>query len=165
MLHGIIYARHAKKLDIDPHRDMAAEARSYFGTGTQLQEMYVTPVLTSSEWDTLAECAKWSRANAATLVDTHWIGGDPKQLEPYGWASWVNGKGILTLRNPSDRRRRFPLDVQHAFELPPDTPRNYAARSPWAGHGADSEILLEAGREYAIELDPFEVLTLEAMPR
>jgi hypothetical protein len=165
MLHGIIYARHAKKLDIDPHRDMAAEARSYFGTGTQLQEMYVTPVLTSSEWDTLAECAKWSRANAATLVDTHWIGGDPKQLEPYGWASWVNGKGILTLRNPSDRRRRFPLDVQHAFELPPDTPRNYTARSPWAGHGADSEILLEAGREYAIELDPFEVLTLEAMPR
>jgi hypothetical protein len=165
MLHGVIYARHARKLDIDPHRDLAAEVRSYFGTGTQLQEMYVTPVLTSSEWDTLAECAKWSRANAATLVDTHWVGGDPKQLEPYGWASWANGTGIVTLRNPSDRRQRFALDVQSAFELPPDAPRSYGARSPWKGEDANAELRLTAGRESTIELAPFEVITLEATPR
>jgi hypothetical protein len=127
--------------------------------------MYVTPVLTSDEWDTFAECAKWSRANAATLVDTHWIGGDPKQLEPYGWASWVKGKGIVTLRNPSDKRQSFALDVQRAFELPQDAPRNYTARSPWEAQRADRQMLLTAGREVAIELDPFEVLTLEATPR
>lgn len=164
MLHGIIYARHAEKLDIDPHRDFSAEVRSYFGTGTQLQEMYITPVLTSDEWDTLAECAKWSRSNAATLVDTHWIGGDPKQLEPYGWASWSGGKGIVTLRNPSDGPRRFALDVQRAFELPPDAPRNYTARTPWSRAGADQQLQLVAGQERSIDLAPFEVLTLEAAP-
>jgi hypothetical protein len=165
MLHGIIYARHAKRLDIDPHHDFSAEVRSYFGTGTQLQEMYVTPVLTSEEWDTLAECAKWSRANAATLVDTHWIGGDPKQLEPYGWASWAGDNGIVTLRNPSDQPRRFALDVEHAFELPPDAPRSYTARSPWARDRGSEQLLLTAGQEHAIDLAPFEVLTLEAKPR
>jgi hypothetical protein len=165
MLHGIIYARHAKRLDIDPHRDFSAEVRSYFGTGTQLQEMYVTPVLTSEEWDTLAECAKWSRANAATLVDTHWIGGDPKQLEPYGWASWADGKGIVTLRNPSDGPRRFALDVERVFELPPDAPRSYTARSPWARDSGSEPIPLTAGEEHVIELAPFEVLTLEATAR
>ena len=162
MLHGIIYARHAKKLDVDPHRDFSAEVRSYFGTGTQLQEMYVTPVLTSGEWDTLAECAKWSRANAGTLVDTHWIGGDPKKLEPYGWASWSRGRGIVTLRNPSDRPQRFGLDAQTAFELPADAPRRYTARSPWSGDRERSPLRLVAGSEQAIELAPFEVLTLEA---
>jgi hypothetical protein len=45
---------------------------SYFGTGTQLQEMYITPsLLASQDWDVLAEAAKWSRANAATRKDSH----------------------------------------------------------------------------------------------
>jgi hypothetical protein len=165
MLHGIIYARHARKLDIDPHRDLASEIRSYFGTGTQLQEMYVTPVLTSDEWDTLAQCAKWSRANAATLVDSHWIGGDPAKLEPYGWASWSEKKGIVTLRNPSDRPQRFALDLQSAFELPPEAPRVYAVSSPWPGSEASMARPLSAGREHILTLAPFEVLTLEATPR
>lgn len=165
MLHGIIYARHAKKLDIDPHRDLGAEIRSYFGTGTQLQELYVTPVLTSAEWDTLAESAKWSRRNADTLVDTHWIGGDPAKLEPYGWASWSQRKGIVTLRNPSDRPRRFALDPQSAFELPSDAPRFYTARSPWPGEYASRELSLSAGEGHLLTLAPFEVLTLEATPR
>jgi hypothetical protein len=161
MLHGMIYARHAKKLDIDPHRDFTSEVRSYFGTGTQLQEMYITPVLTSSEWDTLAECAKWSRGNAATLVDTHWIGGDPKRLEPYGWASWSSGKGIVTLRNPSDRPQSFGLDVSSAFELPGDAPRSFTARSPWSADSGIAPLRLTAGSASAIALDPFQVVTLE----
>ena len=164
MLHGVIYARHAKKLDVDPHGDFSAEVRSYFGAGTQLQELYVTPVLTGGEWDTLAECAKWSRRNAGTLVDTHWIGGDPGRLEPYGWASWTRENGIVTLRNPSDRPQRFGLDVGRAFELPAGAPLQYSARSPWSSDRDRAPLLLDAGTERAIELAPFEVLTLKAKP-
>ncbi len=62
MLHGIIYAKHAKNLDSDSQGDFQNEVRDYFGNGTQLQEMYITPALLSSaNWDTLAEAAKWSR--------------------------------------------------------------------------------------------------------
>ncbi|HKN66671.1 MAG TPA: enterotoxin [Gemmatimonadaceae bacterium] len=164
MLHGLVYARHAQKLETDPHGDFSDEIRTYFGTGTQLQEMYVTPTLTSAEWDTLAEAAKWSRRNAATLVDTHWLGGDPKKLEVYGWASWSPEKGIVTLRNPSAESRRFALDVANAFELPDDASREFTARSPWRHDRTRPPVRLRTGSEHVVTLAPFEVVTLEATP-
>jgi hypothetical protein len=44
MLHGMIFARYAERLGSDPGHDFPDEVHSYFGTGTQLQEMYITPV-------------------------------------------------------------------------------------------------------------------------
>lgn len=164
MLHGLVYARHAQKLETDPNGDFSDEIRTYFGTGTQLQEMYVTPTLTGAEWDTLAEAAKWSRRNAATLVDTHWLGGDPKKLEVYGWASWSPEKGIVTLRNPSTEPRRFALDVASAFELPDGASREFTARSPWQHDRTRAPVRLRAGSEHVLDLGPFDVVTLEATP-
>ncbi len=166
MLHGLIYAKSAKNLEIDPQHDFASEIRSYFGTGTQLQEMYVTPrLLTKENWDTLAESAKWSRRNAATLVDTHWIGGDPAALQPYGWASWTPRGGILTLRNPSDRVQGMLVDAQEAFELPDGAARVYKARNPFqVGRGRTIPTRFVATQPQRIDLQPFEVLTLELTP-
>ncbi|MEO7086942.1 MAG: enterotoxin [Gemmatimonadaceae bacterium] len=165
MLHGMIYAKQAHNLSTDPGNDFSSEARTYFGTGTQLQEMYITPsLLTSENWDTIAECAKWSRGNADTLVDTHWIGGDPQRLEPYGWASWSRRKGILTLRNPSDRPASIAIDVASGFELPAGAPQRFSARSPWSVDKAAPAVAFRAGAEQRISLAPFQTLTLEALP-
>jgi len=165
MLHGIVFAQKAPHLSADPGGDFANEVHSYFGTGTQLQEMYVTPsLLTQADWDVLAEAAKWSRSNAATLADTHWVGGDPRWLEVYGWASWSSRKAILTLRNPSDKPQKIAVDIAHAFELPAGAVQRYKAHSPWAADGAQPAIELEAGRPYTFELAPFQVLTLDAEP-
>ncbi|HEV2421452.1 MAG TPA: hypothetical protein VGS59_07090 [Candidatus Acidoferrales bacterium] len=165
MLHGMIYARFAKNLNDDPQRDFPDEVHSYFGTGTQLQEMYIThSLLSDSDWNTLAEAAQWSRRNADTLVDTHWIGGDPAHLEVYGWASWSPRCGIVTLRNPDRVPHSFELDPQSAFELPTNAPRSFIARSPWTG-ARPLEIKLRAGQPHAIALQPFEVLTLEMVPQ
>jgi hypothetical protein len=166
MLHGLIYAQHAAHLDSDPNHDFAAEVHDYFGSGTQLQELYIThSLLTQKDWDILAEAAKWSRANADTLVDTHWIGGDPAMLEVYGWASWSPRKGILVLRNPSDRPQDYLVDVNTAFELPADAPKSYEARSPWQQDRQEPSITLSANLPYTFHLKPFQVLTLEAAPR
>jgi hypothetical protein len=164
MLHGLVYARHAKKLDTDPYNDFRDEIHAYFGTGTQLQEMYVTPTLTDVQWDLLAEAARWSRRNANVLVDTHWIGGDPKKLEVYGHASWVPNKGIVTLRNPSDRQQSFSLDIGKAFELPPDAVTAYVGKSPWVRDSGRRSISLRAGKQHTVLLAPFEIVTLEAVP-
>ena len=165
MLHGMIYARQAHNLMTDPGNDFTSEVRDYFGTGTQLQEMYITPsLLSSANWDTIAECAKWSRANAGTLVDTHWVGGDPQRLEPYGWASWSPRKGILTLRNPSNVAQNIAIDPERVFELPKFAPRNYSATSPWAQYRGKSPVRFRAGEERKVRLDPFQVLTLEMSP-
>ncbi len=162
MLHGLIYARKANKLDTDPAGDFTDEIRSYFGTGTQLQEMYVTPsLLTRENWDRLAEAANWSRRHADVLVDTHWLGGDPRRLEVYGHAAWSPRRGVVCLRNPSDKPQSIAIDVARAFELPSTAAPSYRARDAWTR--ADYATLT-AGREHTVSLAPFEVKTLEADP-
>jgi hypothetical protein len=165
MLHGIVFAQKAPHLSTDPGEDFANEVHSYFGTGTQLQEMYITPsLLTATDWDVLAEAAKWSRANAATLVDTHWVGGDPRWLEVYGWAAWSKQKAILTLRNPNSKEQTIVIDIGREFELPAGAAERYKAHSPWAEDAGQAPIELEAGKPYTFELAPFQVLTLDAVP-
>lgn len=165
MLHGIIYAKQAEHLTDDPTHAFVHEVHDYFGGGTQLQELYIThPLLSDENWDTLAEAAKWSRSNASTLVDTHWIGGDPAKLEVYGWAAWSPEKGIITLRNPSDQVQTFSIDVTKAFELPAGAPRKFTARSPWKADQNQKPLMLVAGKAHQFALRPFEVLNLEALP-
>jgi hypothetical protein len=162
MLHGLIFARQAEHLDSDPGNDFRNEVHDYFGTGTQLQEMYISHALLSKDnWDTLAEAANWSRRNAGVLRDTHWIGGDPGKLEVYGWAAWSRAKAILTLRNPSDQRQSIGIDVGRAFELPPEVPRRFVASSPWKQDRGVPPVSLKAGEEHVFTLEPFQVLTLE----
>jgi hypothetical protein len=162
MLHGMIYAKSAHNLNVDPENDFTSEAHSYFGTGTQLQEMYITAELLKPEnWNAIAQFAKWSRANAETLKDSHWVGGDPLRLEPYGWASWSSRKGILTLRNPGDRPQSIGVDVATALELPAGSAKTFRARDPFALGGAAAPRAFRAGETARIALGPFQVLTLE----
>ena len=166
MLHGLIYARREQELSTDPNHDFRNEIRAYFGTGTQLQEMYITPsLLTQQNWDDLAEAAKWSRSNASVLRDTHWVGGNPALLEVYGWASWTPDKAILTLRNPSDKPQSIRIDPQTVFELPPHATQEYTAHSPWREDTRKPVIKLSAGARQEFLLTPFEVLTLDVLPQ
>jgi hypothetical protein len=165
MLHGLIYAKKAKNLDTDPGGDFRSEIRDYFGTGTQLQEMYISPELLSAEnWDDLAEAARWSRSHSQTLIDNHWIGGDPSQLQIYGWAAWSPAAGILTLRNPNEKPQTLSVDIGTAFELPPNAPRRYLAASPWKSDAGKFEQTLEAGKPQEFQLAPFEVRSLNCTP-
>jgi hypothetical protein len=165
MLHGLIYARHAERLGKDSGHDFADEVHSYFGTGTQLQEMYITPSLLSTEdWDVLAEAAKWSRANESTLADSHWIGGDPRRLEVYGWAAWSPQKAIVTLRNPSDQPQELTASLAALLELPPGAASRFVAHSPWRSDVARPPEEIPAQEPHTFHLRPFQVLTLDLAP-
>lgn len=165
MLHGIIYARFDPRLKDDPGDDFANEVRSYFGTGTQLQEMYLMPELLSKKnWDVLAEAARWSRKNADVLKDTHWVGGDPDWLQVYGWASWSKEKSILVLRNPSDKPQAIELDMAAVLELPAGAARRFRAHSPWTEDASTPDVALVGGTRHRFELKPFQVLTLDLQP-
>ncbi len=165
MLHGLIYAQHAHSLSTDPTGAFRHEVRSYFGSGTQLQEMYITPSLLSRQnWDDIAESAKWSQANADVLRDTHWVGGDPLKGEVYGWAAWKPRKGFLTLRNPSDKAQAFFVDVRTVFELPIPQPSRglWFVKDAWDPRGVGFWGV--PGRGSVVLLDPFEVVTIQAIP-
>jgi hypothetical protein len=163
MLHGIVYARHAKGLDTDPNHDFADEVWSYFASGTGLQELYVSPgLLSEGDWDTLAAAAKWARARAATLRDAHWIGGDPARGEVYGWAAWSPTGAVLAVRNPGDRPQSIVLDPGIALEAPAGTAVAWRAR---AVHGAaNAPATLQAGQPVRIELAPYAVQVWDLAP-
>lgn len=163
MTHGVIYTKRAKNLTESGGIDLINEIWSGFGSGTQMQEIYVSPsLLTQEEWDTLAAAAKWARANNDTLVDTHWVGGDPTQLQVYGWAAWSPAKGIVTLRNPASVPQTWSLEASAAFELPAGAPVKYTLSSP-KGDQLPAETI-EAGKPLTITLQPFQVIVLEATP-
>lgn len=162
MLHGIIYATNADGLTTASDSDFRDEVREFFGTGTQLQEMYVTPsLLNSQNWDDLAEAAKWSRSNSDVLADTHWIGGDPAKNEIYGWASWNPRRGILVLRNPDDQPASFTADFKKLFELPNGAQGKFTLRSPWKQDKSQADIKATSDQPHVFQLKPFEVLVLE----
>jgi len=162
MLHGIIHAPHAHKLSTDPGGDFRAEVRSYFGSGTQLQELYISPsLLTRENWDDLAASARWARDNADVLVDSHWVGGDPGKLDVYGWAAWSPRKGILVLRNPSDRPQAYSVDPRLVFELPDDASKTFVAIDPYAPGSDKPGSEFPEGRSRVMDLAAFEVRVLE----
>ena len=166
MTQGVTYSRQGSAGD--PTFNSAGfedDVHAFFGSGTALQELYIQPgKLTVLDWRVLAEAAKWSRANADVLVDTHWIGGDPAQHEVYGCASWSPRKGILMLRNPDDRHREFSLDVGSAFELPSKATTQFTLRSAWAEDGGKPMLAAEAGKPLRLTLKPFEVVVFDATP-
>jgi len=163
MLHGIIYAQMNKRLNADPGHDFANEVHSYFASGTQLQEMYITPsLLSGADWDMLAEAARWSRTNAEVLRDSHWIGGDPGRLDAYGWAAWTPKKAIITLRNPDAKPQLAVIDLQRQLELPPGSARRYVAKSVWGG---GEQTTFDADQATTLTLAPFQVITFELTPQ
>jgi hypothetical protein len=159
MLHGVIYAKQAEHLNDDPGDNLTEEVRTFFGSGTQLQELYVTPeLLQSKDWDAIAQMARWSRERASILKDTHWIGGDPGKLEVYGWAAWSPDGWVITLRNPSAHAQTFALNLRTALELPNGALSSYSAREMFV-KASPTEISADKTKE--IPLKPFEVRVFE----
>lgn len=164
MIHGIMVNTGCRVKSFD-EEDIIDEIRSFFASGVNLQELYVSPeLMTGPAWDALAEGAKWSRANADVLADTHWVGGDPTKAEVYGWAAWNSRKGILSLRNPSDESATIELALVSAFELPEGAPNQYTLHDVWGARADLDGRTLDAAERLRIDLAPFEVTTMEAIP-
>ena len=164
MLHGVIYAKKARGLNDDPENDLRDEIRSAFGCGTQLQELYVTPsLLTEENWDDLAAAASWARKKKYVLDDVHWVGGSPAALEVYGWAAWSPLRGALTLRNPSDKKQSFTLDLAKVLELPSRGTPVWILSSPYEDQRIQS-LAVSLKKPETVELQPFEVLVYDIRP-
>lgn len=162
MLHGLVYAKQAKHLDQQSPQDFADQAWSYFATGTQLQELYITPELLSGEnWDLLAKAALWSQQNQAALFDSHWIGGDPTKLEIYGWGAWSPAKSFITLRNPSSQPQQFFLEPTGQLEVPTTEAKGFNIKPLY---GDNKTVPTSISDGMVIKLAPLELITLELTP-
>jgi hypothetical protein len=160
MTQGVMFANHGLP---DDSEGLVEDIRDFFASGTNCQELYITPSLMAPEhWDALAEAAKWSGRNADVLIDSHWAGGDPAQGQIYGWAAWSQRKGILSFRNPSGEPGKITIDIGKAFELPRGAPQRYSLKSPWKKDADKAAIVLSASKKHTFQLKPFEVLVFDA---
>ncbi len=160
MHHGIVYANrsHGKNYTTDSDSDFADQVFSYFGSGTSLQELYIShDRMNNQKWRILAKAAKWAKANEDVFVDTHWIGGDPFNLDIYGWASWNGRKGIVTLRNPSDKEQTYVLDLDKVLEVNQDDIQ-YHISEPFINNVSNIKTV---GGSVKLILKPFEGKILE----
>lgn len=146
-------------------KDISDEIWSFFGTGTNLQELYINPHdLNTSAWDCLAGSAKWALENEPVMSDIHWTGGDPGKGEVYGFAAWSAGKAVLTLRNPSTVEKTFEINTADVFELPENAGDEFyfydAVKTPIS----NNREAYARGTVFTIELKPFEVIVFDALP-
>lgn len=162
MIHGICIADNGQPATFDlEEKDINDEIWSFFATGTSLQELYINPhKLTPAEWNTLAEAIRWSRKNKKTLVDVHWVGGDPGKGDVYGWAAWSPENSIITLRNPTAGIKTFHVDVVKDLELPGTRADELSFYTVDQSSGKISG-LAGTGREFEVTLQPFEVKIME----
>ena len=164
MLHGVFCAQCNPRLNTSAGDAFANEVWSYFGSGTQLQELYITPALLGErDWDALAEAARWAREHGDVLRDSHWIGGAPDEQAVYGWAAWAPHRAIVTLRNPDSRAQRFTFDLRRQLELPAAAGW-FNTRSIRDAGAFGIPAVLHADLPQEVQLAPFEVLTLELLP-
>ncbi|MGN0854646.1 MAG: hypothetical protein ACI4R9_03890 [Kiritimatiellia bacterium] len=176
MSHGIIVTRHGPPNVTDVSnspistRDFADEVWMAVACGTDLQEYYITPSLMHAAWwDILADGVKWLKANEKTLVDVHWVGGDPNTnagAEVYGYASYVKGakgaKGIVVLRNPSDRAQTFTASLAQLLELTgKDADGTVKGMKTVYSHDVRFASPKSAGKDIAFAFEPFGLVLFE----
>jgi hypothetical protein len=161
---GIAYANlgHPARFITENKSDFKDMVRSCFASGSSLQELYISHDKMKPEfWPILAEAAKWAGTNEDVLIDTHWVGGSPINLEVYGMASWRPEKGIVFLRNPSEQSLEYVLDLNQVFELPKTYRGTFNLKSPWKEDSSDKVLTVNSNVAHTITLKPFEVLVLE----
>ena len=159
---GIAYANNglANEFINDNLDDFSDMIWTYFGAGSNLQELYISHDRMKPEfWAVLAKAARWSNKNAKVLVDTHWIGGNPFNIEVYGFAAWTPGKGIITLRNPSAQDQTFKMNLQKALELPPGFSGTFTL-NPVYGNDPGS-LYMDSHTDFDILFEAFETRIYE----
>lgn len=166
MVAGIAYANlgHPARFITENEDDFKSMVRSFFGAGSSLQELYIShDKMKDRFWPILAEAAKWAKENEDVLKDVHWIGGSPINLEAYGFASWKPGKGIITLRNPSDKPVVYMLDLNRDLALPEKYATDFYLKSPWLDDKNEKEMIINKNTPTNIILKPFEVKVFEVI--
>ncbi len=165
MYHGVCIADHGRPAKFDmKDQDISDDIWSFFSSGTGLQELYINPHKISSKiWDMLAQAIHWAKANAETLVDIHWIGGNPLKGEVYGRAAWSPQKGIISLRNPTGEIKHFHVNVAKVLEIPKGYSQNYNFRNLRFFNSNKSDIINDK-KEFDVTLQPYEVKILVGTP-
>lgn len=109
--HDPIYGNSAKVSMTD------SEYRKYLfmmsARGNFFWELYYSyNMLSPSKWRINADVFRFIKNNADVLKNSVFIGSDPEESGGiYGYSAWTEKKGIVALRNPSNREQEFTFSL------------------------------------------------------
>ncbi len=82
------------------------------GRGRFFLPVYLNPKFMEKEdWRIFAGLLRWARANKDVLRETRVLRSRVEVGEPYCYAHWLDGRGILAVRNPSNENREYTLEL------------------------------------------------------
>lgn len=129
--------------------------------GTAFWELYYSYNMMEEgqKWAINAEVLQWIEENYPVLRHAKLIGNTPEQKTPYGYSAWQNGKGIISLRNPSNRPQVFSFVLDRNIGLQEGL-KNLHRTPVWIFNGQQpntSEHLFNYGDKFTVTLNPGEV--------
>lgn len=105
---------------IKPHTFTDEEFRTYLymmaTRGNAFWELYYSPqLLDGSKWLVNAAALSWAKANYPILSHARLIGNTPAKGHAYGFASWKDNEGIISVRNPSTTSQDFSFTLNKSI--------------------------------------------------
>lgn len=144
--------------------ESAEEFRDYLfmhlSRGAGLIELYLRPkILSSSDWDIIAEGLKWAESMFPTFQKVKMYGGHPQQKQIYGYSGWNKQNGYISMHNPSNKPQVLNLVFNREIGVTKDV-LNVTLSSPITGDTKGLKKQWSYGDTLSIELQPKEIRIL-----
>ena len=128
--------------------------------GTGFVELYIkTDLLSSDDWDVLAEGLKWVHKVFPYFKHSRMHGGNPKNKEVYGYTAWNKTGGYISFHNPSGKEVVYNIILDKKTGVFKSN-NKYVVSSPFK---TDEDLIGESvryGDTLKISLKPYQVKVL-----
>ncbi|MDE5911767.1 MAG: hypothetical protein K2H24_05480, partial [Clostridia bacterium] len=120
--------------------------------GTGFVELYFSPhMFDAKRYEAATEVLQWAESNFDTIRHSVFFGDAPEDGGVYGYYAFDEGKGILAIRNSSDRAMKYAFD--HKALSFDDSRYEISGFYPISGE----TVTVESGDKFEILLQPFEM--------
>ena len=102
MTHGIVDGTHvAYPVKYETDEGWANYVMNYFGRGTLMRELYITPSnLTKKRWEIMARALCWAKSLDKCMIGSDFFLGNPMKMELFGYTGENENLRYVSVRNP-----------------------------------------------------------------
>ncbi|MGT2828076.1 discoidin domain-containing protein, partial [Streptococcus himalayensis] len=129
--------------------------------GTGFWEFYYSyNKMDDAKWQVNGEAVNWIESNFETLKHARFHGGKPGHGEVYGYSAWNEDSGILSIRNPINRKQSYTVRLDRLIGVPENMAAMY--RTTVLGDKRhDKAGVTNYNEEVTVELEPYESLVFQ----
>ena len=128
--------------------------------GQSLNELHLScSMMSDKKWEILSKVLNWQKENYEILKNAVFAGSDPEKDNAYAYCSFTpDGRGIIAVRNPSDRETKFSLSLNVMTGCRCEN-AEFRAKCVF---GSEEKVKgsYSYGEEIEFDLSPYEILIL-----